>query len=192
MSTSGHRSAPFGQTTVPFSTRALANDSGFSRISAKTGPTRNSDTSRSMIEPSVSVSRRRWSPIGLASVIRNRPMVELLQWCDLSQDLSLSSSLPVFAKFVTMQNCPLDDERQCSSGKGTSERRECVDLDQRFIFSISRVKMRWFVVAVEHPNHDTEESAQLGHDLERASLDMTNPPYRTAHFSARTEKPRSL
>ncbi len=52
--TSGQRSAPFGQTTVPPSTRTLAKTAGSLRIGSNTGPTSSRDTSRSITEPSVS------------------------------------------------------------------------------------------------------------------------------------------
>ena len=49
---SGQRSAPFGQTTVPASTRTCSKKARFERTSSKTGPVRKASTSRSTVLPS--------------------------------------------------------------------------------------------------------------------------------------------
>jgi len=58
ISTSGHKSAPLGHTTVPPSARTLRKISGSRFRSSNTGPIISAETSRSTIDPSVSVSRR--------------------------------------------------------------------------------------------------------------------------------------
>jgi hypothetical protein len=41
----------------------------------------------------------------------------------------------------------------------------CRDFDQSFVLAIDRMEVRRLVVAVKHPNNDSEKAAQLGHGL---------------------------
>jgi len=59
INTSGHKSAPLGQATVPSSTRASRKRAESRRIDSKMGPTRRDETSRSITVSFVSVRRSR-------------------------------------------------------------------------------------------------------------------------------------
>ena len=75
ISTSGHRSAPFPQTTVPASIRTSRNNAGSLRRASKIGPRISPDTSRSMTASFVSRSRKRKPSRGVTSRIRIRVMI---------------------------------------------------------------------------------------------------------------------
>ena len=70
--TSGQRSAPFGQTTVPDSTLTCRKATESLRRVSNIGPISRLVISRSTIDPSVSVSRRRKPSTGMTSRIRSK------------------------------------------------------------------------------------------------------------------------
>lgn len=74
--TSGHRSAPYPQTTVPASTRTSRKNAGSLQRASKFGPCIGADTSRSMTTSFVSRSRRRKLSRGVTSRIRTRVMFD--------------------------------------------------------------------------------------------------------------------
>ena len=85
MRTSGHRSAPLGQDTVPPSILTFANVSGLSRIESKTGPISNGPTSRSIVDPSVRRSLRRYPGNGSTSAIRSSTIDSLTRVAESEQ-----------------------------------------------------------------------------------------------------------
>lgn len=72
---SGHRSAPFGQTTVPCSTLTCLKRFSSTLRGSKIGPTIRLERSRSMTDPSVSVSRNFHLSSGVACRILRSAMM---------------------------------------------------------------------------------------------------------------------
>src|SRR5579884_1404455 len=62
-----------------------------------------------------------------------------------------------------MKNCPLQHQGQRTPRKFSPQHRERLDLDQRFVFAIFRMKMSGVVIVEVHSDHNPKESADLRH-----------------------------
>ncbi len=86
----------------------------------------------------------------------------LFQWLDLIQRLLESGQMPICEQVVPVNVSPLQNSSQGALGK-LSLNYSCLDFDGNLVITIFRVKMRWFMVSIEHADHDSEKTAYLRH-----------------------------
>jgi hypothetical protein len=73
---------------------------------------------------------------------------------------------PVSSQFVLMKIVPIQNCRQRPPRKPALD-DAAVNFNRDFMLPILRVEMRCEVVALVHPNNDSEKSADFGHWLEK-------------------------
>jgi len=80
-----------------------------------------------------------------------------LQWCYLLKGAFCFSKTPIFEKLILVQVQPLKHGTQTTLGK-ISVDYSAFNIDSDFILTIDRVKMRRGMIAIEHSDHDPQES----------------------------------
>ena len=58
---------------------------------------------------------------------------------------------------------PFEHQRQRTPGQLTFDDVQRADVDQRFVFRVQRMEMRWSMIFPEHLNQDAVEGADGGH-----------------------------
>ncbi|OGK83831.1 MAG: hypothetical protein A2X53_11010 [Candidatus Rokubacteria bacterium GWA2_70_23] len=96
--------------------------------------------------------------LGFNDTWENRHLTALLfQRRDLPQRLADLRQAPVLLQLTAVQYRPLSDEAKgCSRVDGTDE-HVAVEVELPLEPLVLRVKVRWFVIVLEHPDDDPEE-----------------------------------
>jgi hypothetical protein len=76
-----------------------------------------------------------------------------------------------------VQRRPFEDKRLRATAHAPFDDFEGVDVDFDFLALIDRVKMRRRVVAVKHPNYDSIESAEFGHNESNQEASGLSPEF---------------
>jgi hypothetical protein len=86
----------------------------------------------------------------------------LLQGWDRVQRLALLRAFPILREFYLVQLIPLKHVTERSTRKLTCH-DPIFDPDLDLVLSVNCMKMRRFVILIEHRDHDAEKAAQLRH-----------------------------
>ena len=70
--------------------------------------------------------------------------------------------MPVFEECIVLKIVPFQHRRESTFGE-LSLHDTAMNRYRDLVLTIFGMEMRWSVIAIVHPNHNTEESADLWH-----------------------------